>query len=284
MPGLKSHHLDALRRKIAALEKRPVLAEGAALVAQRMGKAGVSKPGAADPLALLAAPPGLLHEVFADEPRHAGAALGFTLGVARQLISAGRQAILYLQLIGETQELGLPFGPGLLQFGLDPDALVIGRIASVPELLWAMEEAIACRAIAAVVTDLASHPKALDFTVSRRLSLRAAAAGTSVYLMRYGRGREASAAKLRWRITPAASGERPFDPRAPGPPRFVVEIEKGRLGEKSQQAEGRRLLLDWTGNGFVSVEPVERFGTSARPAAAPLPVAPTLGDRLSQAS
>lgn len=284
MPGLASHDLDALRLKIAALEKRPLLADGAAMLAQRLGKAANDGPGLADPLELLAAPGGLLHEVFADEQRQSGAALGFSFGLARQLLRSGRQAILYLQLAGETQELGLPYGAGLKQYGIDPATLVIGRVESMTELLWAMEEAIACRAVAGVIADLVSHPKALDFTVSRRLSLRAAAAGTSAFLVRYGREREASAAKLRWRISPAVSGEMPFDPRAPGPPRFLIEIEKGRLGDKTQGAEGKSMFVDWTENGFVSVEPDRRIGIAAQRATPPSrPVAATLGNRLSQA-
>lgn len=284
MPGLARHDLDALRLKIAALEKRPLLAEGAAMQAERLGRAANDAPDNADPLELLAAPNGLLHEVFADEQRQSGAALGFTFGLARQLLTAERQAVLYLQLMGEGQELGLPYGAGLQQFGIDPARLVFGRIETVPELLWAMEEAIACRAVAGVIADLASHPKALDFTVSRRLSLRAAAAGTSAFLIRYGRGREASAAKLRWRISSAMSGEMAFDPRAPGVPRFRIEIEKGRLGDKTQRAEGKSMLVDWTENGFVSVEPKHRPGTVVRRTAPPsrAVVAP-LGHRLSQA-
>jgi len=284
MPGLARHDLDALRLKIAALEKRPLLAEGAAMLAERLGNAANDAAEPGDPLELLAAPNGLLHEVFADEQRQGGAALGFTFGLARQLLNAERQAVLYLQLVGESQELGLPYGPGLKQFGIDPKNLVIGRIETMTELLWAMEEAIACRAVAGVIADLASHPKALDFTVSRRLSLRAAAAGTSAFLVRYGRGREASAAKLRWRISPAMSDELPFDPRAPGPPRFQIEIEKGRLGDKTQRAEGKTMLVDWTENGFVSVEPRRRTGTAVRRTApSSRPVAAPLGHRLSQA-
>lgn len=283
MPSLARPDLAALRLKIAALEKRPLLAEGAAMLAERLGKAANDRGELADPLELLAAPNGLLHEVFADEPRQSGAALGFTFGLARQLLTAERQAVLYLQLSGEGQELGLPYGAGFQQFGIDPAKLVIGRIDSVAELLWAMEEAIACRAVAGVIADLASHPKALDFTVSRRLSLRAAAAGTSAFLVRYGRGREASAAKLRWRISSAMSGEVPFDPRAPGPPRFQIEIEKGRLGDKTQRAEGKTLLVDWTENGFVSVEPKRRTAiTVRRTAPTSRPVIAPLGDRLSQ--
>jgi protein ImuA len=278
--------LDALRAQIAALEKRPVLAGGAALLAQKRDNDEDAL------LALLRAPAGLLHEVFADEHRQSGTALGFTLGLARSLIAHNRQALIYLQLSAEAQEIGLPYGLGFSSFGLTPDTLVIGRIGTVPELLWALEEALACRAVAGVIVDLASHAKALDFTISRRISLRAAAAGTSAFLIRYGTGREASAARLRWHVKPGVSAGQPFDLSAPGNPRFTVEIEKLRLGQESgqvSQTEQHHLILDWTENGFVSVDP--RKPQSKRPLAPlrrpappsrPLPAA--LGDRLSEAS
>ena len=44
--------------------------------------------------------------------------------------------------------------PGSTSFGLDPDAVVLIRTDTIVELLWAMEEAIACRAVAAVVADI----------------------------------------------------------------------------------------------------------------------------------
>lgn len=274
--------LDALRAQIAALEKRPVLADGAALLAQRNG-------GKDDELlGLLHAPPGLLHEVFADEHRQSGAALGFTLGLARSLVAQGREALIYLQLSAEAQEIGLPYGLGFSSFGLTPDTLVIGRIGTVPELLWALEESLACRAVAGVIVDLASHPKALDFTVSRRISLRAAAAGTSAFLIRYGKGREASAARLRWHVKPGVSAGQPFDASAPGNPRFLIEIEKLRLGQEAgqiRQTEQHQLILDWTENGFVSVDPLKRpHAPLRRPAPPSRPQPAALGDRLSEAS
>jgi protein ImuA len=276
--------LDALRAQIAALEKRPVLADGAALVKQKRDSDGDELLG------LLKAPPGLLHEVFADEHRQSGTALGFTLGLARSLIAQNRQALIYLQLSAEAQEIGLPYGLGFSNYGLTPDTLVIGRIGAVPELLWALEEALACRAVAGVIVDLASHAKALDFTVSRRISLRAAAAGTSAFLIRYGMGREASAARLRWHVKPAVSAGQPFDANAPGNPRFAVEIEKLRLGQELGNAlktEQHHLTLDWTENGFVSVDPRNRQRPLAplrRPTAPPGPQPAALGDRLSEAS
>jgi protein ImuA len=268
MSAVTAQQMESLKARIAALETRPILGEGAVLLKAGTG-AGV-----------LAAPPGLLHEVYTDERRNGGAALGFALGQARSLITPTRPAVLYLQLAAEAQELGLPYGAGLKSFGFDPDTLIIGRIANAIELLWAMEEAISCRAVAAVIADIAGHPRALDFTASRRLSLRAASAGASVILMRYGRDREASAAQLRWKLTPVLSRERMFDARAPGNPRWAIDLEKGQLG--AIRAGSGRVLLDWTDNGFAvgdSAGAAER----AFPATAPYGADPAaLGDRLSQ--
>ena len=271
--------LAALRARIAALEKRPALAED---VVTGLAATNAARGGTA--AELLAVPPGVLHEIFADEQRHGGSALGFALGLARTCIGGARQALIYLQLTGEAQELGLPYGVGLASFGIDPDRVIIGRIASLPELLWAMEEAIACRAVAGVIADITGHPRILDFTVSRRLSMRAASTGVSAFFLRYGRQREASAAKLRWRVSPAASAAAEFDPLSPGAPRFAVAIEKRRIGGTMQSTESRNLLLEWTENGFVSVDSSSRDVPPVRRAApASRPVAAALGHRLSQA-
>src|SRR5690606_31502757 len=115
---------------------------------------------------------------------------------------------------------------------------------------WAAEEALGCRAVAAVVADVAGQPKNLNFTASRRLSLRAAAAGTSIIVLRYGRWREASAAQLRWRIAGAGSGPTPFDARAPGETRWRSTLEKGVVAGTRQT----EWLLGWTEHGFHIVD------------------------------
>ncbi len=269
MLGAQKTDLAALRLKIAALETRPILA------------GTMAAPQAAQ--GLLPMPAGTLTEVFADQPRDAGAALGFALGLARRLLAPRRPALLILQLMGEAQEMGVPYGAGLSHFGLDPDRVVLARPATIIELLWALEEAMACRAVGAVVADIGTTHKALDFTASRRLSLRAAGAGTSAFLVRYGREREASAAKYRWRVVPETSGPKPFDPRAPGPPRWQAVLEKGRLRpEGPLSAAGEDYVLEWTRDGFavadIGAEPLD-----GRPAL-PRPQPAALGDGLSQAS
>lgn len=267
MQGEKAKTIEALKARIEDLEKRPPLAETIASFTEKKG--------------FPAASPGLLHEVFADDQRDAGAPLGFALGQSRQLLSLERPAILVLQLAREVQNIGIPYGVGLASFGIDPQSVVIGRVETPVELLWAMEEAIACRAVAAVIADIGTPIKALDFTASRRLSLRAAAAGSSAFLLRFGRDREASASRLRWRIGPILSSSPVFDERAPGATRWLVQLEKGRLGSRNDRVEW---LLDWTKNGFSIVEPKKGYGPPPRAVPAlPRSVPAVLGDRLPQA-
>jgi len=252
---------------MAQFDTRPPLAEAAVAAA-----------------GLLATPPGHVHEIFADSPTEAGAALGFALGQALRQRRPGRPGLLIAQLRADAQELGLPYGAGFQGFGLAAEAIVLIRAETVTELLWALEEAVACRAVAAVVADLAGPHKALDFTASRRLALRTAASGASVLLTQYGAGRPASAARYRWRVVPRPSRAAPWDERAPGQPRWQVTLEKGRLGQAGRaDADGEVFVVDWTENGFVLAEPQAAGGAriaggAARPRALPA----ALGHGLSQ--
>ena len=261
----QQQRLAALRETIADIERKPALAEARARVEHQQGEFPVLGGG-------------LLQELFTDERRNAGALLGFALAQARGLLTAQRRAVIYLQLTDEAQKLGMPYGPGMLSFGFDPDALVLVRAASVADLLWAAEEAIACRAVAAVVADIGSHSKLLDFTASRRLSLRSAATGGSIFLLRYGQEREASAAHLRWRLSPLQSANRRYDAKAPGPLRWHAELEKGALIKNQTE-----WILGWTENGFATFT-AQRRGTDRLVDNTTLPraVPAQLADGLSQ--
>lgn len=235
--GTKSVSIAQLRTRVAALEKRPALASSPALAQNTDMLVG-------------GAPAGVLHEVWTDHYIHAGAMLGFGLGQARGLLSSTRPAVLWLQLVSDSLETGLPYGPGLNEFGFDPARLVIGRMGKIEDLLWAIEEAVACPAVAAVVADIGHHHKALDFTATRRLSLRAGGAGASIFLLRYGQEREASAATYRWHVAPELSAEKPFDARAPGGMRWHVRLKKGQRFENGTRGRGD-WILNWTEHGFA---------------------------------
>jgi len=264
----KQEALEALRSRIAALENRPPLGESGADLRRKEVKG------------FLASAPGLLHEVFTPEERNAGATLGFSLGQARALIKPDRPAVFYMELAHESQERGLPYGPGLKNFGFDPRHLTLVRTQTMPELLWAIEEALACRAVAAVIADIGGHPKILDFTVSRRLSLRAVSGGASVFLNRYGTAREASAAQLRWRVEPAVSEGHRYDSQSPAQPRWAVFLEKGLLSTEHRH-EGGHWLLDWK-NGFEFIPHAAAKPAGPQKTPTPLPGAQpaALGHRL----
>ena len=275
MPGAQADTIEGLRARIAALEKRAPLA-GDGGRDGRFAGTGI--------LDLVASPDGLLQEVFADDRRSAGAGLGFILGAARGRLTPGRPALIYLQLVADAQETGVPYAPGFADFGIETGQMVMGRVETVAELLWAMEEALNCRAVAAVIADVPGADKTLDFTVSRRLNLKTAATGTTAYLLRYGMEREASAAVLRWRVGPSPAAPDRFDPQAPGPPRFAVMLEKSRMGAWAQRLEGQGFALDWVNHGFVVVErgAAERAAAHRRtPASRAQPAA--VGNRLHQA-
>jgi len=268
MEGLsKQRVLEDLRTRIESVEKFP-----------RLARTDETQP---DSRKLLDLPQGFVHEVFTDAERNTGAALGFALAAARRMQNKHRPAILLMQLARGSQDVGVPYALGMAAFGIDPETIVLCRPDTTVELLWAVEEAIACKAIAAVIADVGREAKVLDFTATRRLSLRSSAGGSSVFLIRYGREREATAARFRWRIEPAASGQVAFDPRAPGRPRLAVDLEKGRVGSRKDPVNW---TLDVTENGFVLAELQQRAADPAA-AGAPLPgAAPAaLGYRLSQA-
>jgi protein ImuA len=268
-PRAKSQTLGHLRATIADIERRPVLADGA--TEPRRFPGGV-----------LATPPGHLQEVFTDEHRHVGAAFGFALAQAMRFLDPARPAVIHLGLVREGQDLGLPYGPGLAAAGLDPATLVLVQAADPRQLLWAAEEALACRAVAAVVAEIGGQPKSLDFTASRRLSLRAAAAGTSLFLVRYGRWREASAASWRWQVSPDASGPMAFDARAPGAARWRVTLEKGVLDTGAPPVDW---IVEWTRHGLERIDEAEQRADGVRPAAPLSGADPArLGDRLRAAS
>jgi protein ImuA len=268
MQGTKAETIEALRERVAAFETRPVLAD-----AERDS----------GPQTLLSTPRGYVHEVFADTLTNTGAAFGFALAQARTMLVHERPGLLILQLKSDMQEIGLPYALGFRTFGLEAAAFVLIRTDTITEMLWAMEEAIACRAVGAVVADVAYPNKALDFTVSRRLALRTAASGASVFLVRYARDREATAARYRWRVEPQISEPHPFDDRAPGQPRWRLTLEKGSLGRRKASPTGEHYLVDWTENGLVLADIGGRDITRA-PAVAAVshPASAALGDRLPQ--
>ena len=149
-------------------------------------------------------------------------------------------------------ESGAPYGPGLDAFGLAPERLLTVAAARPRDLLWAMEEALRCRAIGAVIGEL-RHGE-IDMVAMRRLSLAAAESGALALLLRAAPANDASTAATRW-IVGAAPSAAAHDP---GSPRFAAQLIRNRRGPLGSW------ILEWSDSD-------ERFllATHAQPVAAP---------------
>jgi protein ImuA len=104
-------------------------------------------------------------------------------------------------------ESGAPYGPGLEIFGLRPERLLTVAAAHRRDLLWAMEEALRCRAVSAVIGELRGHE--IDGVAVRRLSLAAAESGALALLLRASPPSDASTAATRWIVSAAPSSPSP---------------------------------------------------------------------------
>jgi protein ImuA len=139
----------------------------------------------------------------------------------------GGRVIIVLPAYG-LRDYGRPHGHGLNVLGLSPHRLILAETAHRRDTLWAMEEALHARAVAAV----AGFIDRLDLKTSQRLQLAAADCGLPLFLLRPAELLEASAAATRWRVgtTPAARDRFGLFARA----RWRLALERcrnGRTGE-----------------------------------------------------
>jgi protein ImuA len=168
-PPSKDTVLESLRARIRALERaRPQGADGRPQVLPLGPAIDRALPGGL-PLAAV-------HEVAGGGAGSAGAALGFTVAVLARLGSAlqGPAPVLWCL---QNPEL---YGPGLAAFGLEPDRLIVVRARRRSDVLWAMEEGLRCRALAAVVGEV----EEIRVKECRRLQLAAEAGGVTGFLLR----------------------------------------------------------------------------------------------------
>lgn len=128
-----------------------------------------------------------VHEVRGD-----GAATGFCAGLLARMHAMDGRPVLWLERGNDL------YMPGLSRFGLKAGSvLTVSGISRDADMLWAIEEALGCGALSAVVGEI----RAADFTASRRLQLAAEAGGVTCLLLgENGRGGAATALS-RWQVT-----------------------------------------------------------------------------------
>ena len=178
---------------------------------------------------------GALHELCPARSLDLGAASGFAAVLATRGHnggpSDGRQ-MLWLQQDFAGMEGGGIYG-AVDDFGLPLTSLLLVQVPRVIDVLWAMEEALKCRAVAAVVAEIAEDGS-VDLTATRRLSLAAREGGGLGLLLRHRPAATAksfstlSAAATRWDIAAAASERDAFG--GLGRTTFALSLVRNRCG------------------------------------------------------
>lgn len=162
-----------------------------------------------------------LSEIFATSAADAACA---AFGLAR--LPRGAAPLFWVQDRISRQEAGLPYLPGLA--GRE---VIRADLNQPVDVLRAMEEGLRCSCLAAVIGEIWGDPRSLDFTATKRLAMRAERYGVPCWLIRRAASPDLSAARDRWRVTSLPSERHPDDPKAPGAPRWQVELFRSRHGQ-----------------------------------------------------
>lgn len=170
---------------------------------------------------------GALHEFSPAAPMHLAAATGLVMALAARACGAKGQT-LWIATEYALMEGGGPYGPGLDLFGLPSNRLLVLRVPRAVDALWAMEEALRCRALTGVIAELADDTAADDLTATRRLMLAAREGNCPGFFLRYRATDAPSAAASRWQVAPALS--QPDAYGGLGRARFELSLRKNRRG------------------------------------------------------
>lgn len=235
--------IEQLRRRLQALHRAPRIEHGPCILP--FGIAAI------DTILGGGLMRGALHEIAATGESHFTAAAGFALGLTA--LSAPSPRLFWITEDMALAESGAPHGVGLDAFGLTPERLVMVSTAHRRDLLWAMEEALRCRAVDAVIGEMRAG--AIDGVAIRRLSLAATKSGALALLLRATPPSDASTAATRWIVGASPSTA----VHGPGMPRIAAQLVRNRRGPTGSW------ILEWSDSD-------ERFilSTHAQPVAAPV--------------
>ncbi|RKR84379.1 protein ImuA [Mucilaginibacter gracilis] len=182
-------------------------------------------------------PTGAIHEMLCPLPEHAAATSGFMAGLLAVLMQQGGACL----WIGTSRKL---FPPFLMAFDVEPDRIIFIDVQREKDVLWAMEEALKCEGLAAVIAEV----KDISFAQSRRLQLAVENSKVTGFLLRNNLHKPgATTCVARWNIT-ALPSELHDELPGIGFPRWQVQLLKVRNGTPGSWK------LEWVNGCFVTIE------------------------------
>ena len=225
MDKVKRDIIAQLRNDILLMEGFKPAAEGTAS-AFGLGPVEAAFPGGVFPT-------GAIHEVLNLEAEHTGATGGFIAGLLSVLMASGSSCL----WISTSRKL---FPPALKAFGVEPDRIIFIDLQREKDVLWAVEEALKCKGLAAVVAEL----RELGFTQSRRLQLAVEQSRVTGFILRNDPLKLGTTACVaRWQVRPVPSETEDGLPGV-GYPRWRVELLKARNGNPGTWT------VEWSAEGF----------------------------------
>lgn len=176
-----------------------------------------------------------VHEFHIAAPLDATPCNGLMLGLA---MSCAPKPVLWIREQGLTREAGIPYLPGLLEWGCDPRHLVFFNAPDTNAALQAGLDSARTPGLGAVIIELHGQARAYSLTVSRMLSLASRASEVQVHILRPDPLPRPSAALTRWLVRPLPS--RQMVGLAPDYPRFMLSLLRDRQGR-----EGSVCCVEW---------------------------------------
>ena len=182
-------------------------------------------------------PLGAVHELISEGKEAASSTAGFTSRILSGLMKNGGATV----WIGKSPIL---FPPALKAFGIPPDKVIFIDLKKEKDILWAMEEALKCASLSAVIGEIPE----LSFTHSRRFQLAVEQSKTTGFILRNNpKTQTPNSCVARWKIKPLPSQTEDGLPGI-GYPIWQVELQKIRNGKPGSW------IFEWRGGKFCQVK------------------------------
>lgn len=192
-----------------------------------------------------------LHEIHAETAADAVAANAFALGLSTRASQSRPLLWVFQNRVG--QEAGTLYGPGLHEWGLRPENMLVVKVRDAVSMLAVGEEALKSGAVGAVLMTGWGEAKAMTLAASRRLALAARAGSSTAFVVRAAAAAMPSAAETRWSVRSALSTA--LEAGAPGRPAFVTALTRSRQG-----AAPAEWTLEWDRETRAFCEPTPVCG------------------------
>ncbi|RZK47729.1 MAG: Error-prone repair protein ImuA [Pedobacter sp.] len=189
-------------------------------------------------------PTGIIHEFLSEETENLACTTAFIGGL---LAKINPKNSFYIW-IGNQKKV---FPAGLKIFGIEPHQIIFISLAKQKDILWATEEALKCKSVQGVISELES----ISFAQSQRLQLTIEKSKVTAYILRTNNNINSTTCAVRWQISPIKSYNTNADMPGIGFPNWKIDLLKIRNGNP------KSFNVAWLNGQFINTELTETENT-----------------------